>query len=399
MSNPRVSDRSAPARDDLFDALAASDRREALRLVRERSPNGITKSDLAYELAAVTADKPLAEVTDEDHQRARVDCHHRTLPALLEAGLVETIDDDRVVAAENPSFDAGLEAVVDGRVDATAATIDAVFDALADARRRTILSVLANQYHPISVETLARDVAAREADVAERDVGQDRVAAVRTSLIHVHLPRLNDAGLVGYDADTGSVSYEGHPILRVEWLDGVDTAEGTPDGVDLESQADGDGIRTLHGRENIVTTGQSLCEQAEDELFMLFTTTGLLEEGCFRRIEDALDRGVDVYVGSPDARVREMVRERAPEVVLWEPRLDWLDLSPNGETVGRLVFADREAVLLGTLGASTASGKRDETAIVGEGVDNGLVVLMRQLLGSRLDEPTVDEVLDAGIPL
>ncbi|ELY38329.1 DUF7344 domain-containing protein [Natronorubrum tibetense] len=388
MSNPDGSERSPRSRDEVFDALADSTRRDILRLVHSRPSSGVSKTDLAFELVAVTTDTPLASVTDDDHERALVDCQHRHLPALVDAGLVTETDDGRIVTTDHWVFDdSEFDAILADRTD-DETDLDALFGALADSRRRTILTVLGNQYHPLSTETLARDVAARETETAARDVPRERVEQVLTSLVHVHLPHLNDAGLVGYDPETGSVSYEGHPTLRTEWLDShpdrlQTAAESTP-GQSIETDASND-VRTLRGRESIVTTGQSLCESAEEELFMMFTTTGLLEEGCFRRVEDAIDRGVDVYVGSRDPRVREIVRDRAPEVVLWEPQLDWLNLPPNGESVGRLVFADRKAVLLGTLGTPAADGEYDETALIGEGADNGFVVLMRQLLGSRLD--------------
>ncbi|RDI71782.1 hypothetical protein DWB78_08610 [Halopelagius longus] len=44
-------------------------------------------------------------------------------------------------------------------------------------------------------------------------------------------------------------------------------------------------------------------------------------------------------------------------------------------------MADREAILLGSIGES--NGAPVETAITGE--DNSLVILMRDLLGNRLD--------------
>ncbi|WP_436343610.1 DUF7344 domain-containing protein [Natronorubrum sp. FCH18a] len=388
MSNPDVSERSPRSREEVFDTLADSTRRDVLRIVHGRSSNGVSKTDLAFELAAVTTDTPLASVTDDEHQRALLDCQHKHLPALVDAGLVAETDDGTIVTTDHWLFDdSEFDAILTGRTD-DETDLDTLFDALSDSRHRTILTVLGNQYHPLSTETLARDVAAREAETSERDVSQERVERVLISLVHVHLPHLNDAGLVGYDAEMGSVSYEGHPSLRTDWLgsnpDRLQSAAESTSTESLETDSSDD-VRTLRGRESIVTTGQSLCETAEDELFMMFTTTGLLEEGCFRRIEDALDRGVDVYVGSRDPRVREIVRERAPEVVLWEPQLDWLNLPPNGESVGRLVFADREAVLLGTLGTPPADGEYDETALIGEGADNGFVVLMRRLLGSRLD--------------
>ncbi|SEW32510.1 DUF7344 domain-containing protein [Natrinema salifodinae] len=387
MSNSAPSGSATATRDSLFDSLADADSRTVLRLVGERSSqgSGIEKTDLAFRLAAVTTDKRLADVTDDEHQRARIDLHHRLVPKLKDAGLLTETQDGAIATADHRAFDESEFAALladDGDAGADADELDAVFEALADERRRTILSVLGDQYHSIATETLARDVAAREADASEREVSQERVDEVLAALVHVHLPVLNDAGLVGYDADTDRVSYEGHPIVRVEWIrSGGDT---NAEAVDADVAEDAD-VRTLEGRETIVSTGQSLCERADDELFLMFTTTGLLEEGCVRRIGDAVDRGVDVYLGSRDPRVRELVRERVSEVTLWEPQLDWLNLPPAGESVGRLVFADREAIMLGTIGRQASSDKFTETAILGEGQHNGLVVLMQQMLGSRVD--------------
>ena len=382
MSNSEDCGRPSTTRDEYFRTLADATRRDVVRIVRANSPTGIEKRDLAYRIAAVTNDVELAAVTDDQFQRALLDCHHRARAALGAAGLLED-DDGTIRTADHWAFDHGLIDALEARSDDEDDKLDSVFEALADSRRRTALTVLGEQYHPIATETLARDVAAREAGTTAREIPEDRLQAVHASLVHVHLPVLAEAGLVAYDADDRYVSYEGHPALRVAWLADDHAADDEPDRGDGGSGPD---VRTLEGRETIVATGQSLCERAEDELFMMFTTTGLLEEGCFRRMEDALDRGVDVYLGTRDPQVREVVRERAPEVVLWEPQLDWLNLPPERDSVGRLVFADREAVLLGTLERSAAADREfDERAILGEGADNGLVVLMRQMLGSRLD--------------
>ncbi|WP_230198726.1 DUF7344 domain-containing protein [Halopiger djelfimassiliensis] len=287
MSNPDGSGRSTGSRGNCFRALADATRRDIVRIVDEQSPTGIEKDELAFRLAAVTTDNRLAAVTEDDHRRARLECHHDALPALTDAGLLEETDDGAVVTRDHWLFDdPDTRALLGDRTEYTDDEIDAVFEAVADARRRTILSVLGNQYHSLSVETLARDVAAREAGANERDVSAESVMQVQCSLVHVHLPCLADAGLVDYDADANRVAYEGHPALRIDWLEtdrsrsdsGETTAKRSADG-GMTSDAGTHEVRTLEGREPIVTAGQSLRERAEDELFVLFTTTGLLEEG------------------------------------------------------------------------------------------------------------------------
>ena len=210
MSNPDGSGRPRHARDGLFSALADETRREALQIAHERSPTGVTKAELAAELVSRTADDGADTVTDDDRKRALIDCHHRLLPVLADAGLI-TESDGRIVATDHWAFDdAELMGVIAGQTTDYGTDLDALFEALADARRRTAITVLEDRQQPISVETLASEVAASETDRTEQ---------VRPALTHVHLPHLHDAGLIGYDTASRRVSYEGHPVLHTGWLE------------------------------------------------------------------------------------------------------------------------------------------------------------------------------------
>jgi len=40
------------------------------------------------------------------------------------------------------------------------------------------------------------------------------VERVTIELYHVHLPKLDDAGLVSFDDEMQAVAYEGHPIVE-----------------------------------------------------------------------------------------------------------------------------------------------------------------------------------------
>lgn len=95
-------------------------------------------------------------------------------------------------------------------------THDDLFDALAHGRRRRVLRSLAAARLPVDVEALARDVAAREhggsADSRET-VPAEAVERVHVSLHHAHLPKLDAAGLVDYDADQNVVVAAESPDL------------------------------------------------------------------------------------------------------------------------------------------------------------------------------------------
>jgi hypothetical protein len=217
-----------------------------------------------------------------------------------------------------------------------------------------------------------------------------------SSLRHADLPHLSEAGLVEYDADERTVAYEGHPQLRVPWMHSVLQPEFRQS---LTGESSPDGVGEIEGREQVISFGQSLCDRADEELFCMFTDTQLLEAGCLTRIRDASRRGVDVYLGTRDPTVREYIQENAPEVVLWEPETNWLSLPVAGNRVGRLLLADREAVMLGTLKEKKAGGLHLEKSIIGEGPDNTLVVMVTQILSpylERLDEEPAD--IEAGLP-
>lgn len=373
---------AAVAIDAVFDCLASGRRRRLLGLVYEGAPDPTSREELAAAIVAQERGKPQDEVTSEERQRALIDLHHVHLPKLADAGLVERNADDTVATTDHPAFrDPGIREIVESRETGDARSLDALFEALADARRRTVLDVLSHQYQEIRTETLAREVAASETGTAEREVTVAETEQRLVSLRHNHLPRLREAGLIEYEDDEQTVAYEGHPELRVQWMHsqlGDDFRKSLTD-----DPKEGD-MWAIEGRENVVSYGQSLCDEADEELFMLFTTTGLLESGCFTRIADATERGVDVYLGTHDPIVREFVREHAPEVTLWEPQVDWLNFPVDEGKVGRLVFADREAIMLGTLGEKDGDGVHAERAVVGDGADNAFVVLMRQMLSSHL---------------
>lgn len=89
--------------------------------------------------------------------------------------------------------------------------IDAVFDALADERRRFILRYVIDQSGGVGFDELANGIHNRETrsngGFSERD---DR-ERIRCALYHSHLPKLDDAGIVEFDRthDTVHLTLDG----------------------------------------------------------------------------------------------------------------------------------------------------------------------------------------------
>lgn len=73
------------------------------------------------------------------------------------------------------------------------------FDILADQRRCYLIDCLQECETPIALTDLAEEVAIRENDSPGTDVPAQHAERIATSLHHVHIPRLADAGVVEYD--------------------------------------------------------------------------------------------------------------------------------------------------------------------------------------------------------
>lgn len=75
-------------------------------------------------------------------------------------------------------------------------TPDVTFELLSNARRRYALAYLSRRGQPMTIEGLARQIAAWETDTPVSDVDETSVERVMMTLHHNHIPKLRAAGLV-----------------------------------------------------------------------------------------------------------------------------------------------------------------------------------------------------------
>ncbi len=86
----------------------------------------------------------------------------------------------------------------------TSAEVDQLFDLLRDPYRRLVLARL-QQHGRVSVERILN----------ERRRGDESARDLEVSLYHVHLPKLEDTGLIEYDERSGE-------IVDGNWPSGLD---------------------------------------------------------------------------------------------------------------------------------------------------------------------------------
>lgn len=78
-------------------------------------------------------------------------------------------------------------------------SLDSLFSALAEPRRRQVLAVTGERNGPTAVDELARSIARIEHERGPGEPPASSVASVAATLHHVHLPALADADLLAYD--------------------------------------------------------------------------------------------------------------------------------------------------------------------------------------------------------
>ncbi|WP_129114972.1 DUF7344 domain-containing protein [Halegenticoccus tardaugens] len=101
--------------------------------------------------------------------------------------------------------------------------LDALFEALAHARRRRVLRTLDRHGTELALADLADEIAVRERNAVITEIPADVVKRLYMSLYHTHVPKLSEADLVRYDQERDAVASGANfrrvaPFLRTDAL-------------------------------------------------------------------------------------------------------------------------------------------------------------------------------------
>ncbi len=83
---------------------------------------------------------------------------------------------------------------------------DALFDVLADTRRRFVLACLQGHANPMALGDVADELAAWERDAPLTEIPSEEVESTYAALYHVHVPKMADAGVVDYCRERDAVA-------------------------------------------------------------------------------------------------------------------------------------------------------------------------------------------------
>jgi DNA-binding transcriptional ArsR family regulator len=122
-------------------------------------------------------------------------------------------DCEYTTASETPVLSDGGESV-----------LSRVFGALSHQRRRYALYYLRDN-EQVQVDELACQIAAWEWNVPTHEVSDEATDRVHSELVHTHLPKLDDYGLVDYDQRSGDIGYTYPPSILDDVLQLAATIE------------------------------------------------------------------------------------------------------------------------------------------------------------------------------
>ena len=96
----------------------------------------------------------------------------------------------------------------------TEKTVSGVFTLLSHHRRRVTLTYLATRTGTTAVSDVADQIA-----LLEGEHTHDRYERICTSLVHAHLPMLDDAGVIEYDQDREVLELRAQAKDVLQYLD------------------------------------------------------------------------------------------------------------------------------------------------------------------------------------
>ncbi|WP_117595404.1 TrmB family transcriptional regulator [Haloprofundus halophilus] len=183
---------------------------------------------------------------------------------------------------------------------------------------------------------------------------------------------------------------EATATLRQQYDTRIDTLQSHLEALDLQPKVDDSDrmqeVWTLSGHDGIEARTHTLLEDADSEIVLLIVEEELLTEALYERLHDAVDRGVDVIIGGETDAIIDKLGTEMPSVKVFETELDWL-LGPASDdeiAISRLLLVDRTTLLVSSFYPDADHDDSHEQAIFANGLENGIVVLLRRIISSGL---------------
>ena len=84
-------------------------------------------------------------------------------------------------------------------------SVDGILELISHQRRRAILDLLLTHDRPLTITDLRNEVVEKEQSTKITEIPREQVKQVHISLHHVHVPKLEEEGIVNYDSSRNIV--------------------------------------------------------------------------------------------------------------------------------------------------------------------------------------------------
>ena len=183
---------------------------------------------------------------------------------------------------------------------------------------------------------------------------------------------------------------EGAATLRQRYDDRIDTLQSQLKSLDLQTESDDSDrlqeVWSLSSTEGIQSRMFDLLENATSEIMLLIVEEELLTEALFDCLHDAVDRDVNVVIGGKTDAITSRLETELPSAQVFESDLSWLmgSKQENEVAISRILLVDRTALLVSSFYPHDGHEEPHEQAVFANGLENGIVVLIRRLISSGL---------------
>jgi hypothetical protein len=140
----------------------------------------------------------------------------------------------------------------------------------------------------------------------------------------------------------------------------------------------------MEGEAAVAERLATLVGEADEEVLLAVAVDALLGEDLFDALVDAVDRGVDVVVGSPDESIRARLREALGDGEVVETWTWWESVPIEAGAVTSVLMADGTSLLVSADATTDLPGVRKHRAVWTDSSEAPVVGLMRPLIASAV---------------
>lgn len=149
-------------------------------------------------------------------------------------------------------------------------------------------------------------------------------------------------------------------------------------------ESDQGDVWVMEGLDAVGERLADMVDDADERIVMAVATESLLETDLPAALGRAVDRGVDVTVGSPGEPIRQQVGSAAPDATVVETWTWWESYPIRPGAMSAVCMGDSESLLVSADAGSSLPGVSNHRAVWTDSAETPLVKLMRPLLTNAI---------------